>query len=129
MKQIVALAIIVIILAESIIPLGIGFSQDFAVGEILSHYKEHKIQSSGEISFLEFLTLHYSSDSNHRENNPDRLPSLDGHCVSAFLFVNPVFTELFQIHDSVLNFDKITPGYSISYHFDFSQNLLQPPRA
>jgi hypothetical protein len=111
-----------------VLPKGIGFSRDFAVGEILSHFKEHVAESKGNIDFLEFLSLHYSSDSDHREHNPDSLPVLDGKILATFLNITPAFSEAFSFIEVSEYIEKMPSNYQNSYNFDFSQNLLHPPR-
>lgn len=126
-KRHIASLVVAVLLFQSLIPNGLGFSKDFAFGEIVSHYLEHKDEANGDLAFLDFLSLHYASDSDHRDQNPDDLPNLDGNFIATFLILNSDFGKDFQVYPIVLFLDQVHSKYSNTYCFDFSQDLIHPP--
>lgn len=126
-KKHISLLIVVILLFESLIPRGLGFSKDFAIGEIISHYIEHQEEAGGELSFLDFLSLHYDSDSDHRKQHPDDLPNIDGSSIATFIILNTSFGESLNHLDGTTLLVVLPTVHTDSYHFDFTQVVLQPP--
>lgn len=126
-KKYASLLIVVVVLFESLIPRGLGFSKDFAIGEIVSHYLEHQEEADGDLSFLDFLSLHYASDSDHRDQHPDELPNIDGSTIATFLILQADFGLSLSNLLSFTFLDLNPTSYSNTYCFKFAQDFLHPP--
>lgn len=129
MKNLLALSLAFVLFAESLLPKGIGLSQDFKFGEMITHYQEHRDDFGTSFGFLDFLRMHYASESSHKkQNHHDKMPCLDGH-TGVLALTLPIFT-------SFCSAEKLTSAlayahhgdYVNTYHFLFTDDFLNPPK-
>jgi hypothetical protein len=93
---------------------------------LLEHYAEHKNQVS-DMSFIEFLEMHYKSDVTHDEHDSQLPFKVPGHSFTAQAIALPT--------QKIIVF-KITPVTIVSYSFTYteasfsspSEAIFQPPR-
>ncbi len=131
MKKIIAIALSFQILLGSLFP-RINAMELAKVGELIEHYQEHKSAENQDLSFVDFLIMHYSTASNHTKtakHSHHNLPTFNSHhaiityCESAFKANIPSFEANFK--------PFIEPNFSWQnfYHFSISRTLLNPPKA
>lgn len=129
MKQLLVISLAMVIFTESLLPKGIGLSQDFKFGELIAHFQEHKDTFGESFGFLDFLQMHYASDSKHKQqNHHDNLPCLDGHSVLIAISL-PLNVLSFTIENavSVISSAQLST-YLNSYHFQYAFDFLNPPQ-
>ncbi|TAF66242.1 MAG: hypothetical protein EAZ55_06345 [Cytophagales bacterium] len=99
----------------------------------MPHLLMHYWQSHAEISFLEFLSLHYHQNSTHKKEDiahHEKLPlqTSDAHShLLAFVFIG--FSWSYHLSNDTIEY----PASFFSFEEDYSYlricTLLQPPRA
>lgn len=94
---------------------------------LLDHYQEHRALKN-DISFLEYLSLHYFTYDEHNHNHQD-LPFKHGHCtvIHMVLAVVPNVTPAdFNAEEPVHN-ENISP--EPQFHFSsLLASIWQPPK-
>lgn len=130
MKQLLVISLALVIFAESLLPKGIGLSQDFKFGEMITHYQEHRDTFGNDFGFFDFLQMHYASDSKHKQqNHHDNLPCLDGHTLLIAISL-PLNVLTFAIENDVFVISSsLLSAYRNSYHFQYAFDFLNPPQA
>lgn len=101
--------------------------------ELLSHFKEHKQMSNGQITFLAFLQMHYGTGSKHAQNPPESekqqhasLPSLAGHSLHSYVL--PGFSMEHFDQPLVIEFKEVRHFHWTNlYSFQHQSSLLNPP--
>ncbi|GAA4405845.1 hypothetical protein GCM10023187_24660 [Nibrella viscosa] len=126
-KRLLAFVLSLLLLTSSMVP-RMGADQSVRLSALLTHYQEHKQELGQELSFLDFLIMHYASDSHHHKSphhNHSRLPSFDSGA-GGFVFA-PVFS---WSHELIAIFIQSTPYFGVpSWNArQVSFCLLQPPR-
>jgi hypothetical protein len=58
------------------------------IANLIEHFQEHQELSAGEISFFEFLFLHYASNSEHPKETDGKLP-FQHNCSFTFMAIIP----------------------------------------
>lgn len=97
---------------------------------LIEHYNEHRDKSMN-FSFLDFLNLHYGSESErHDKEEHSRhtgLPFKAGDCTFAHIVTVPA---PFQTHELAPLFSSQTYSnfYQSAYCSEFSQSIWQPPK-
>jgi hypothetical protein len=84
MKSIVALVLAGLMLGSSLLP-GFSIDQSAKWVELVQHYKEHR-QADAQLSFMDFLAMHYGANSEHQKHpnhSHHNLPTV-GHVVPVF---------------------------------------------
>lgn len=130
MKQFTAILLSFVILVGSLFPKADAL-QLAKVGELVKHYNQHTKGWNEKMSFLEFLTMHYSATSNHfktAKHSHSNLPNLDSHS-TATLF-EPTFNKKIVLHfDAIFKvFSEPNFVWENFYHFSIVQTLFNPPR-
>ena len=102
------------------------------IGELVKHYQEHVATENQELSFVDFLVMHYSSDSIHTKtakHSHSNLPHLDSHHV-VIAYCEPIFKSIIPSSSSTIFQSFPEPNFSWQnfYHFSLSQTLLNPPK-
>lgn len=92
---------------------------------LIEHFKLHEDQSEGQISFLDFLNMHYSNAETQDNDEHANLP-FQHLCSFTFLALIPTF-EFRIVYPSPLS--KAIELYSFSVVRDHIPNVWQPPRA
>ena len=100
------------------------------IGELIKHYQEHVSNENQDLSFVDFLIMHYSSDSNHTKtakHSHSNLPHLDSHH-AVVSFCEPVFKSILPSSTIYQSFSEPNFSWQNFYHFSLSQTLLNPPK-
>ena len=131
MKQMIAILLSTQILLGSFFP-NVDAMQLAKIGELVKHYQEHVATENQELSFVDFLVMHYSSTSNHNKtakHSHSNLPHLDSHHV-VIAYCEPIFKSIIPSSSSTIFQSFPEPNFSWQnfYHFSLSQTLLNPPK-
>lgn len=130
MKAIFAVGMSLVFLLESLFPKGMALTESAKMFDLMGHFQEHMLESGNDMSFAEFLWMHYNPDSDHEneEHHHERLPNLSLQSA----FVGIIYESFNAIVSPVLaiSFDsEITlPEYKNGYFYLFSLNLIHPPQ-
>lgn len=126
-KQLLTILLVATIMAESLLPKGVGLSQDFKFGEVVAHFQEHRDVSG--INFSDFIWMHYAAESAHKsQNHHDNLPNLDGHQM-LFVLSHQILLTTFTTNAPITILDGLSASHYLnSYHFLYSFDLLNPPQ-
>jgi len=84
MKSIVALLLAGLILGSSLLP-GFSIDQSAKWVELMQHYEQHR-EADAQLSFMDFLAMHYGANSEHQKHpkhSHQNLPT-GGHTVPVF---------------------------------------------
>ena len=97
------------------------------IPELLEHYQDHKQRADGkEVSFVDFIAMHYLNAKHDQSENHTKLPFKDQHhsCSCPFFSVLPSFD--FSIH---VNY-HVTPSFTVPDDFNsyYLGNIWQPPQ-
>ncbi len=129
MKSCTAIFLSVFILLGSLLPKGDAL-QLVKVGELLKHYQMHKALEKEDLSFLAFLSMHYSATSKHTKtakHSHSHLPSLDSQAVHAFVL--PAFHQIALVFKPIVkDFTDAHFVWKNLYRFSMTSTLLNPPR-
>ena len=119
------------ILLGSLFP-NVDTTQLAKIGELVKHYKEHVATESQDLSFVDFLIMHYSSDSKHTKtakHSHSNLPHLDSHHV-VIAYCEPVFKNIIPSSSTIFqSFPEPNFTWQNLYHFSLSETLLNPPKS
>ncbi len=98
---------------------------------LIHHFLDHSNQEP-EISFVEFLNEHYSSNQKHSDNSHkdhDKLPFKTLDCSNAHVALAFVNHSEFSIPTPTTFYDKISSSYySVIYSSTVIRNIWQPPK-
>lgn len=123
----VAILLAGLILGSSLLP-GFGFDQSTKLVDLLQHYTKHR-QESPELSFLDFMEMHYGVNSEHQKHpnhSHHNLPAV-GHALSAFAPVPLPLLVLVSL--SVLLLAQAACfRYANLYSYLRVSSLIYPPR-
>ncbi len=130
MKRIIAITLSIQILLGSLFP-RIDATELAKIGELIQHYQEHKATENHNLSFIDFLIMHYSTTSNHTKtakHSHQNLPNFNAHN-SVLAYCEPAFKA--NIPSSEAHFKPFfEPNFAWQnfYHFSISRTLLNPPK-
>jgi hypothetical protein len=94
---------------------------------LFEHYAEHKLQVS-DMSFWEFLVMHYKSNVSHDDHDGQLPFKVPGHSFVASAIAIPVAKIVFKetpVQSEVIHFSF----YEETTHSSYLQKIFQPPRA
>lgn len=94
---------------------------------LFEHYAEHKMQVS-DMSFWEFLVMHYKSDVNHDDHDGQLPFKVPGHSFVAAATAIPVAKFVFKEVQSQAEVIHAST-YEETTHASYLQKIFQPPRA
>ncbi len=130
MKKIISILLSFQILLGSLFP-NVESLQLAKIGELVSHYQEHQRTEKEDLSFMDFLEMHYSATSKHLKNakhSHSNLPNLDSHN-SVISYCESVFCIEFSLTPSFpKTFYEPNFHWLNLYHFSLSRTLLNPPK-
>lgn len=98
----------------------------FRLPILVEHFVEHK-ELVNDLTFWDFLKMHYESDVNH-DTTDEQLPfKVPGHSFTAISMVLPPLK---------INLTDVTPSAVVSYSFDYKESyfssslqaIFQPPK-
>jgi hypothetical protein len=93
---------------------------------LLEHYAEHK-QHMKDMSFWEFLVMHYKTDTSH-DDQDNRLPFKDkGHSFTAPVMALP-FQKIALIETTPSTEVSHSSTYTEAYVASHLSDIFQPPR-
>lgn len=122
--------LVAIFFLESLFPRGLALAESSKMIQLIGHFQEHVLESGNQISFTEFLWLHYNPTSDHEnsEHHHEKLPNLNLH--SSFVgFIYEGFSILTTPIFSTFGRQFVAiPEYKNGYRFLFSLDLLNPPQ-
>lgn len=127
MKTIVALLLAGLIMGSSLLP-GFSIDQSAKWVELVRHYKEHR-QTDAQLTFLDFLAMHYGANSEHQKH-----PNHSHHNLPAAGHTVPVFSpNTIRLHFSsapgeVLLIKTAFFRRADLYSFLAIFSLINPPR-
>jgi hypothetical protein len=121
--RILAFMLSLYFLAGSLMP-GSDWDELPKMANLIEHYKEHSEISNGKITFADFISLHYATDSDHSQEGDCKLPF--HHCYTA------AFTAVIQ----QCEFRLITPHFYLPQPAphptketrDHVASVFQPPQ-
>ncbi|MFN8344587.1 MAG: hypothetical protein U0X91_06275 [Spirosomataceae bacterium] len=96
--------------------------------DVWAHYREHQQEQPQPLSFLDFLWMHYSADSEHTKQKKHNLPGFDFNSIAGF-FVLPSALVSFENRPSVSFLAKADFQWLNSYAFLSFRAMICPPRA
>jgi hypothetical protein len=116
-----------ILLAFNLFAAGIfpGAEKEWAkLPQLFEHYGEHQKEADAEMSFLDFLFLHYYTE--HGACGHSDLP----HCChsGSILTYIPSYSTLVSFDIFVLEASFRKENYSFNYYFNLINSLFQPPQ-
>jgi hypothetical protein len=130
MKRMIAILLSLQILLGSLFP-NVDAMQLAKIGELVKHYQEHVATENQDLSFVDFLIMHYSSTSEHTKtakHSHSNLPHLDSHH-SLISYCEPVFKSIIPSSVAVVaTFPEPNFVWQNLYHFSLSRTLLNPPK-
>jgi hypothetical protein len=121
--KILALFLSLYFFAGSLMP-GSDWDELPKIANLIEHFQEHQDLSGGEISFSEFLFLHYASNSEHPKETEGKLP-FQHTCSFTFMAIIPstefkiLISSEYPVH-SVLD--------SIQDTRECYNSIFQPPQ-
>ena len=127
MKSVVAIVLSCWILGGSLFS-GFSVDQSARLGDLVHHYQQHR-QDNTDLSFIDFINMHYGADSEHQKHpnhSHHNLPS-SGHSMPVFTsgvvrLVLPSLVQVLVLRDA--NFFRAADLYSFLAVFA----LINPPR-
>lgn len=131
MKKLVAILLSLQILLGSLFP-KVDAIQLARIGELVKHYQEHIAIENRNLSFVDFLIMHYSSTSNHTKtakHSHSNLPHLGSHQV-VVAYCELMFKNIIPSSSSTVFQSFPEPNFTWQnfYHFSLSSTLLNPPK-
>ncbi len=96
------------------------------IDELYEHYQIHAKQSNGDLSFEDFLVMHYSDKNHDKSENHDQLPFHNHDCnLNITLALNPEISFSFKSLPS----DKLHVSFYESVNYsEYSASIWQPPK-
>jgi hypothetical protein len=103
------------------------FHEAFRLPVLLEHYAEHR-QQVKDMSFWEFLVMHYETDVSH-DDRDNSLPFKDqGHCFASAVVVLPIQKIVLKESAPVTEVNH-SSTYSEACIASHLSDIFQPPRA
>jgi hypothetical protein len=125
-KPVLTWILTVLLLAQSFLP---RTAMDLLrSSDVWAHYREHQQEQQQPLSFLDFLWMHYSADSEHTKQKEHHLPSFDFNSVTGFFFFFSAVVS-FESHPFVTFLTQANFQWLNSYAFLSFRALICPPRA
>ena len=118
-----ALFLSVYFFAGSLIP-GSDWDELPKIANLIDHFQEHQDLSAGEISFSDFLFLHYASNSEHSKETDGKLP-FQHTCSFTFTAIIPstefniILSSEYPVHSVLFSIQDTQECYN---------SIFQPPQ-
>lgn len=131
MKKIIAITLSIQILLGSLFPKTDALELA-KMGTLIQHYQEHKSVENQDLSFIDFLIMHYSTTSKHTKtakHSHHNLPNFDSHH-TVLTYCEPNFKSIIPSFEAAFKpFNEPNFAWQNFYHFSISRTLLNPPKA
>ena len=130
MKSVTALFLAILLFAESLFPKAIALSESAKFFQLVSHFLEHVQEFKDDISFSQYLWMHYNPESDHEDasHHHEKLPNFHSQTVF-FGICSAVFRLWVKESNGIELLGKLPlPIYENKYQFLFSSDLLNPPQ-
>lgn len=126
MKQLVVIILFFQVLIGGVLPIH-DKDETKGIPNLIQHYYAHLRESKGELSIIEFLSLHYKAGSQHHENEHEKLPPFhwhEIHYITAFQFA------ALQVQPPRISILTVSPHFTWENFYSYiSQNTsLDPPK-
>lgn len=125
MKSLVSIFLATLFFAGSLFPKS-DMDELFKIPALFEHYSEHKAKSKGELSFMDFLLMHYAVGSTHDEASHDKLPLSMDMCTGIICVLQSTFYQI--VHPNTHFVKPSFSFYCLQYSFLSVFSLLNPPR-
>jgi len=102
------------------------FHEALRLPVLFEHYAEHR-QKVSDMSFWEFLAMHYKTDVNHDDHDGQLPFKVPGHSYTAPAMALPEFKIALK-ETLVQNLVKHSSIYTEAYVASQLQDIFQPPR-
>ena len=130
MKSVGAVLMATLFLLESLFPKGIALTESSKFFELVQHYTQHVQEFKDDISFMDFLWMHYNPESTHDDasHHHEKLPNF--HTQTAFAGLCTTFYKVWANQSTGIEILGKLPVsiYENKYFFLFSSDLLNPPQ-
>lgn len=130
MKKIIAILLSIQILLGSLFP-RIDAMELAKIGTLIQHYQEHKSVENQDLSFIDFLIMHYSTTSNHTKtakHSHHNLPNFNSHH-TVLTYCQPNLKPTIPSFEATCKpFSEPNFAWQNFYHFSISRTLLNPPK-
>ncbi|WP_026261824.1 hypothetical protein [Spirosoma panaciterrae] len=127
MKSFVAFMLACQMLGSSLLP-GFGIDQSTRLVDLVQHYRQHR-QTEPDLSFLDFMVMHYGANSEHQKHpkhSHHNLPTT-GHSLSVFMQASLRLIPTTAIQETIY-VKSIFPAKADLYSFMIAFALINPPR-
>ena len=121
--KILALFLSLYFFAGSLMP-GSDWDELPKIANLIEHFQEHQDLSAGEISFSDFLFLHYASNSEHSKETDGKLP-FQHTCSFTFTAIIPstefniILSSEYPVHSVLFSIQDTQECYN---------SIFQPPQ-
>jgi hypothetical protein len=117
-------------LVESLFPRGLALVESSKLMKLVEHFQEHVLASDNQMSFAEFLWMHYNPNSDHEnaEHHHEKLPNLGNSNTFIGFIYESISSNISPLTSTLRLLNALLPEYKNGYHFIFSLDLLNPPR-
>lgn len=126
LKKVFSILFASLFMLSAMLP-GQGISELNRLSSLIKHYQHHKIdEHEPQLSFADFLVMHYDDHSSHRnEENHDDLP-LYHHCCNCQFFI----TEKIAVIHFDTQHNPITYSLHLQNHYEYNNcnSIFQPPK-
>ena len=95
------------------------------IANLVNHFQDHELRSDEDISFIDFLSMHYSGDQAKDQDDHTNLP-FQHLCSMAFVALIPVVEHSIAFESY---HHEIQVKYTFSVVRDHIPNVWQPPKA
>jgi hypothetical protein len=96
---------------------------------LIEHYRHHTEKETPDISFIDFIAMHYFNETTHTDSDHNSLP-LNHSCDIGHVHVTPAFTlpESFKLYmqtssliKHIIHFNTFIPNSNL-------ESIFQPPK-
>ena len=119
-----------VLILESLFPRGLALSEYSKLFKLVEHYQEHVLEASNQMSFGEFLWMHYNPTSDHEneEHHHEQLPDLSTSTPFVGFIYESFEGTLAPLIAKFVVFNALLPEYKNGYQYLFSLDLIHPPQ-
>jgi hypothetical protein len=103
------------------------FHQVLRLPLLVEHYTEHRTLVGGDMTFWEFLVMHYETDVPHDDTDM-KLPFKDCHHSSAISFTALTSQKITLTLPSLVLTQPLHFYNHASFHSSYLDEIFQPPR-
>jgi hypothetical protein len=130
LKSLITISLGFLFLVESLFPRGLALVESSKLMKLVEHFQEHVLESKNQMSFAEFLWMHYNPNSNHENNkhHHEKLPNLSNSNTFVGFIYESITNKISPLVSNCNLRNVLLPEYKNGYQFIFSLDLLHPPQ-